>query len=250
VSARARVVVLGLAVALAVSGAVASDEGAAEASYREGARALAAGDYAAAASALERAVQADPSSARTWLKLGLARAGLQDSEGAIAAYRKAIEIAPEDARALNNLANVYFRQGRYEEAADWYRRALDVDPDYLLAAYHYGWVLRQLNRPEEAEREFRHCLELPAENDRERRTQLDSLYYLGTLRFRANDFATAASMMERVLAAFPAHPEARYYLGMAYRRLGRDAEAREQLELHAQMLRSTRGRPIERQPDP
>jgi len=36
------------------------------------------------------------------------------------------------------------------------------------------------------------------------------------------------------------HIEARYYLGMAYRRLGRIDEAREQLELHRRMTRAVR----------
>lgn len=218
--------------------------------YQEGSRLLSAGNHAEAVTLLAAAAEESPGSAKIWFKLGMAYSGSKDNAGAIAAYRRAIELDPRHAMALNNLANVYFRQGSYEEAAAWYRKALEIQPDYMLAAYHYGWVLRQQNQPEPAEKMFRHCLSLTPSNDRERRTQVDSLYYLGTLRFRAGDWSEAAASMERVLAAFRAHPEARYYLAMAYRRLGRTDEAREQLEIHRQLLGSTRGKPIERQREP
>ena len=45
-------------------------------------------------------------------------------------------------------------------------------------------------------------------------------------------------MMEQVLGVHPGHPEARYYLGIAYRQLGRVEDAEKQLEIHEQMLRA------------
>ena len=111
--------------------------------------------------------------------------------------------------------------------------------------------MRELNRAEEAERWFGHCLDLSATSDRERKTRIDCLYYLGALRFRARDYERSAAIMERVLSLFPAQPEARYYLGMSYRQLGRLDEAREQLEIHNKMVRSIRrSEPIEKQPAP
>ena len=50
-------------------------------------------------------------------------------------------------------------------------------------------------------------------------------------------------MMEQVLRVHRGHPEARYYLGMAYRQLGRIDEAEQQLEIHRQMLRALREQP-------
>lgn len=217
--------------------------------YEAGSAALGREEYAAAAESFERALEAEPRSQSALLKLGIARAALQEWDAAIAAYRELLEIEPRHKRALNNLANVYFRQGRYDEAVGWYERALDVDPDYLLAAFHYAWVLRQLNRPEEAEPMFVRCLELQATDDRERKTRADSLYYLGALRFRSGDHEQTARYMEQVLAVAPGHAEARYYLGMAYRHLGRMDEAREQLEVHRRLLRSARkDEPIASQP--
>jgi len=223
----------------------------AEAEYRAGLAALRSGDPSAAADAFERAVGIDPALLPAWLNLGIARARVQDWAGAIAAYESLIELEPGHAKALNNMANVYFRQGRHDQAAVWYERALAADPDYLLASFHFGWVLRELNRPEEAERHFSHCFDLEAESERERKTRLDCLFYVGALRFRARDYERAAAIMERVLAVHAAHPEARYYLGMSYRQLGRLDEARRQLEIHGKMVQMLRREePVEKQPEP
>ena len=141
-----------------------------------------------------------------------------------------------------------FRRGDYEEALVWYERALAIDPDYLLAKYHQGWVLRHYNRNEEAEAAFMHCLRLEPSSRREATTRLGCLFFVGTMRFRDEDYDAAAHAMEQVLGANPGHVEARYYLGMAYRRLGRVDEAREQLEAHRRLLKSTRrDAPVERE---
>jgi tetratricopeptide (TPR) repeat protein len=235
---------------MALCCSVALGQESAEAAYQEGSRALGSRDYEGAVRALSRAVELAPDSVQAWFKLGLARSAAGDRAGAIDAYRRTTELDPGHVMAFNNMGNVYFRQGRYDEARGWYRRALDLDPDYLLANYHYGWILRQFNETQEAERVFSHCLELQADDDRQRRTQLDCLFYLGTLRFRAGDDAKTVSVMEQVVAVYPAHPEARYYLGMAYRNLGRLDEAQQQLEIHEKMLASRRREPIERRDEP
>ncbi len=229
---------------------VAGDDNA-DAEYRAGREAMRAGNPETAADAFERAVRIDPGFAPAWLNLGIARARVQDWEGAVAAYESLIELDPGHAKALNNMANVYFRQGRHDQAALWYERALAADPDYLLASFHFGWVLRELNRPDEAEKWFSHCLSIEPDTDRERKTRLDCLFYLGALRFRARDYERAASILERVVAVQAVHPEARYYLGMSYRQLGRLDEARTQLEIHGKMVQAIRrSEPVEKQPDP
>jgi len=221
-----------------------------EAAYRECADALRRHDYPAAVEAGRRAVKLDETHADAWFDLGVAEARLENWTESIEAYSKAIELDPDNAKALNNLANVYFRQGRDDVAEQWYARALDVDPDYLLATFHHGWVLRQLNRLGESENAFRHCLELPAPGEREQRTHLDCLFYLGSIRFRQGDYAEAARIMEQVLRAWPAHAEARHFLGLSYRQLGRYDDAVRELELHRQMVQARRSIPIPEPDEP
>jgi tetratricopeptide (TPR) repeat protein len=214
----------------------------ARAAYDEGQEALRGKNYSAAVAAFERAATLDPDNTETLLKLGIARSAAQDGPGAMEAYDELLRLDPDHPAALNNTANVYFRQGDHEQAAVYYARAVAARPDYVVALYHYGWVLRQLDRPAEAERLFERCIASPSESPRDQQTQLDCHFYVGALRYRAEDYATAAGIMEEVLSSSPAHPEARYYLGMSYRGLGRLGEALKQLEIHEQLLSAARSR--------
>ena len=212
-----------------------------------GRSAMRARDFATAAEAFQQAVELRPDEVHAWFRLGLARSANDEADAAIAAYGKVAELDPDHTEARNNLGNVLFRRGDYKEALTWYERALAIEPDYMLASYHQGWVLRHYNRNEEAEAAFRHCLQLTPQSSREQSTRFDCLFFAGTLRFRAEDYEAAARAMEQMLAANGGHIEARYYLGMAYRRLGRIDEAREQLEIHRRMTRAVRrDTPIEK----
>jgi tetratricopeptide (TPR) repeat protein len=232
------------AVALATATWACADREAAEEAYRASVEAMRARDYATAVEQARNAVEADPRLVDGWVQLGVGHSRLEEWDAAIAAYGRALELDPEERRAANNLANVYFRMGRYEQAAEWYARALEIDPDYMLANFHYGWVLRQLNRLDEAERAFAHCARLEPKNERERGTLVDCHYYLGTIHFRRGDYELAARMMEEVLAVRPGQADARHFLGLAYRHLGRMEEAAEQLEIHRRMLQAVRTEPI------
>ncbi len=232
-----------------IAGGADASQGPGAAAAQQGAEALKAGDSAAASAAFARAAQLEPREPEHWIKLGLARAQLKQWDEAVAAYERALSLDPA-ARTYNNLANIYFRRGNYDKAAAIYGQALALDPDYLLARFHRGWCLRQLQRAPEAEEAFRLCLEGRPQSDRERATQVDCRFGLGSMRHRAGDYEASARAMEQVLAVHPAHPEARYYLGIAYRQLGRHDEARRQLEIHAQAMRSRHRDPyIEKPPD-
>jgi tetratricopeptide (TPR) repeat protein len=220
----------------------APNEGSAEELYQAGAAAMRGKSYAEAVLVFERAAELRPDHRKTWLGLGIAHSALKQWDEAIRAYEELIRLDPDDARAHHNLANIHFRAGDYEAAERGYRRATQLDTLYILAAFHHGWTLRQLNRPEQAEQVFRHCLEIPVWDAQGRNTRVDCLFGLGSLRHRAGDYETSAKIMQQVLSVHPTHPEARYYLGIAYRQLGDLEQAARELEFHRQMLGSRRPR--------
>ena len=211
-----------------------------EALIQRAREAMRARDYATAIEQLSSATRNFPQEADAWFRLGLAYSADGQIDASIAAYERTAELDPTQAKARNNIANAHFRRGEYETALSWYDQALAIQPDYLLAQFHRGWVLRHFARHNEAEQSFRQCLEQRPKNDRDRATQFDCLFYYGALRFRAEDWDVAAKVMEQVVGMNNSHIEARYYLGMAYRRTGRAAEARRQLDIHRQMLRASR----------
>jgi Flp pilus assembly protein TadD len=193
-----------------------------------------------AALLLRQVVEEDPELVEGWLRLGIALAADGDSDGALLAYEQVVTLDPDHAAGHHNLGNVRFRQGDFERAIVDYARALELKADYQLAAFHLGWTLRQVGRSEEAEAAFRSCLEIPPTGPRSMNTRVDCMFGLGSLRHRAGDFEASARMMEQVLSVHRTHPEARYYLGMAYRQLGRVDEAKQHLEFHRQMMRAKR----------
>ena len=217
----------------------AQDRAAAETAFDEGRSAMEAGDHERAAAAFERAAALAPDSTVAIMNLGIARAALRDWDGAIAAYQSVLALDPASYRAHNNIANVLFRQGDYDAALLAYREAVRINPGYLLAVYHLGWTARQLDRLEEAERAFRRCLEFTPADDGERSLIVEARYYLGAIRFRFGDHADAASLMEEVIAASPAHEQAHYYLGQSYLRLGRREEGLEHLLVHKTITERT-----------
>lgn len=210
--------------------------GPAQAAFREGLEAAKAGNPARAVAALERAASLAPRSADVQLNLGIARSALMDWDGAIAAYKKVLEINPRSAKAWNNIGNAHFRRGDLDASRAAYREAVRIEPDYLLATFHLAWNLRQINHPAEAETLFKRCLDLSATNDKERTSQEEARFYVGTLRFRARDYVVAARTMEQVISARPTHPEAHYYLGQAYLRLGQREKGLAHLGIHKQLL--------------
>ncbi len=218
-----------------------------EEAFERGQSLLRAKNYGGAAEAFREAAGIRPDAAEAWFRLGLACSANNEPDAAIEAYGKAAESDPDHAEARNNLGNVLFRRGDYDQALTWYDRALAIEPDYMLALYHRGWVLRHHNRNEEAQAAFRRCFELTPKSSREQSTRYDCLFFTGTLHFRAEDYEAAVRAMEEMVAANPGHIEARYYLGMGYRHLGRIDEAREQLEIHRRMTRAVRReKPVEK----
>jgi len=246
----ASVVLPALLLAVLPAGAAPTEDAAAQAAYDAGAAALRAGRHAEAAAALERAVRLDPVRGEAWAKLGAARSALMDYGGAVEAYAQVTRLEPTNAKAWHNLGNVHFRKGDYPEAARLYGHAVELDPAYQLGQFHLGWTLRELNRAEEAERAFRACLQLAPRDDRERRTRVDCVFGLGSLRHRAGDYAASAAAMEQVLTVHPGHPEARHYLAMAYRHLGRIEDAAREMKRYQDMMTARRdSTPVIARPD-
>jgi tetratricopeptide (TPR) repeat protein len=219
--------------------------GSADEEYRKAQAAFREHSWAAAAESSRRATEIDARHVDAWFLLGRAKARQSAWDEAVVAYERVLALEPQNAKALHNLANIHVRLGRFDDAERAYARALDIDSDYLLALFHHGWVLRQLNRNEEAERAFRRCLDVRPSDPSTAQTRGDCLFYIGTMRFRAEDYAQAATIFEQVVALVPTHIEARHQLGLAYRHLNRMADAERELAVHKDLLRARRSEPMQ-----
>ena len=169
----------------------------------------------------------------------------------------AVRDAPQSARAWAELGAVYQANSLWEEARDSYMRAAELDPAEPLWPYHagmstheigdtaaahdmlravtetfddfrpghftYGRLVTELGEFEQAKASFGRVVELDPYLP-------DGYTALADIELRMDEPARALELLERALALFPDTKGVRYLRGMALVRLGRDEEARAELD--------------------
>lgn len=202
----------------------------------------------------------------------LAQAYLQarDFEGAVAVLEKGRETFDKSPQIELSLGVAYYGQRRFSDSVDRYLRVLELAPDVPQPYYFIARILEhaQDRIPKVIERaayfEKHHpqsplgyilhakalILQLPpsgfpAEAQQayallEKAASLESVqaevpYLLGTLLDRKQDYAAAASMLERSIQLDPRAAAAHFRLARVYERLGRKEEAAVQRALHEKL---------------
>ena len=150
----------------------------------------------------------------------LERQGL--TEEALEMYRKAIELDPESASGHHNLAGSLARQGEHAQAERHFRAALERKPT-TQSYTGLGFVLRAQDRTDEAIGAFQQAIETDPKN-------AAAYDQLGTIQIAEGKLEEAASTYRRLARTQPsaaAHQE----LAQVLMRLGREDEARRELEM-------------------
>jgi TolB-like protein/Tfp pilus assembly protein PilF len=133
------------------------------------------------------------------------------------AARKALELDPELAEAHVLLADIQTDQWQWAEAEAEFRRALDLNPNDAVAQNGFaGWLLSQ-GRPEEALAWARRA--------REHDPLAVSGVKIGWILFHARRYQEAIHELRSVLAVFPDHTGALWFLGFALIANGQAEEA-------------------------
>ncbi len=178
------------------------------------------GDNNAALQTVKQAVALAPRNFDAQFALGRALYGAGDPAGATAAFRAALELRPDDARARFFLATALERAGDQRGALDAYRELLKKQPDSADGHLGLGVLLVKLGGEQSVE----------GVNELVRAVALNGNLYearaaLGRALVRANRFGEAVEHLRRAAELAPGNPEPHYQLALAYRRLGRVAEA-------------------------
>jgi tetratricopeptide (TPR) repeat protein len=140
-------------------------------------------------------------------------------------YRRARELAPLSFRWAYYLGNIEAWTGRNSEAIIRIREALNIDVKYTPARVRLGQLLFEAGDLDESLRTFE-------ESVRQNARLASAHLGLGrVLAARANWSAAIESYL-RACDISPNYAAAHYALGMAYRKTGDAAKAREQLQLH------------------
>jgi tetratricopeptide (TPR) repeat protein len=141
---------------------------------------------------------------------------------AAAQYRTAIEKAP-------NALNLHFRLGRcmlldsptpenLDKAREQFEAELKLNPTDAVAEYEIGQVLAAGRKTFDAVAHYERALAM-------RPDFAEALIAVGKARAESKQYVDAAKLFERAVALDPSNEAARYNLMLAYRNLGRTADA-------------------------
>jgi len=139
-------------------------------------------------------------------------------EAALASYSEALTLNPKSPAIHLTIARLEAAKGNNGKARESIALALREKNNYTEAIFF-------LSQIEAAEGNIKAAISsveaasVIAPND------ASVFFQLGILRFNDKDFRGAASALEKAVALNPSYANAKYFLGLSYEKLGRDAEA-------------------------
>jgi tetratricopeptide (TPR) repeat protein len=174
-----------------------------------------------------KAAQANPNDPETSGQLGMVLDAYEQYDSAEACYRRAHMLDVRSFRWLYLLGWVQEAQGIHEKAAASLGNAVWLKKDDLPAQLRLAATLLVIGQWTES----RTVAELTA---RQHPESAEAHYNLGRALAGAGDTAAAIASYLKACELFPQYGAAHYALAMAYRKLGREEESRQQLAFYDQ----------------
>ena len=175
------------------------------------------------------------------VELGVAYASVNRPDDAEATFRRVLETAPEHPVVLHHLGNLARGRGDTNGAIELYRQAIKSEPNYLIAQFNLAETLRQAMKYEDAYRGYETVVGMEPKGNPELQAFDQSLFQLGMLDLQMGATERAVQFFEALLQTVPDHPEAHLALGQALMKLGRQEEARDQVEIHQRLAAQADG---------
>lgn len=132
----------------------------------------------------------------------------------------ALRVKPDFAKAWINLGSAYLRAGRRDAAIEMYQKALEMDGKLVAASLAMGYVYAGNGEWLAARDAFEHARSLLPGDARVR-------FHVGLAAYHQGDFAAARRSFEAALDLDPELREAWSGLGVTYRALGLEKQARQ-----------------------
>jgi len=175
------------------------------------------------------AIEYDPENHENWAALGFIHAsalslGAMDFyENAKEAYQEAILRSPKNPQLYLILARIETLKKDFTKAKEYVSLALSIKQNYADAIFFKSQLeVNEGNIPAAIESVERITLLSPNE--------VAGFFELGLLKYHNSDFRGASVAFERAVTLVSDYANARYFLGLSYNRLNRDADAIVQFE--------------------
>ena len=184
--------------------------------------------------ALDRGVEKLPASASLFETRGFVQAKLDYTREAIQSYARALELDPDSAKAHLGLGVSQRLAGNPRQAGETFERGIRQFPLNASFYQEYGLLLAKAgDSGDEAARArsaalLRKALDLDA-------SLVEPRYQLGQMALAQGNPEEAARHFESAVQLAPGESKLRYGLVRAYRRLGRQEQAREQAGKYRQL---------------
>ena len=149
-------------------------------------------------------------------------------EKAVAQYMRVVEIAPGNAAAYYQIGIHYGKQRRWNDQLTWLDKAIKADSRYSPAYSGRGSAYKEMGRLEEAVAQFKRAVEVLEANGITSGEQMGrAAYNWGWILVNqpVPDNEQGIIVLSKAIKADPMRLEAYNELGIAYKRLGRFADA-------------------------
>jgi adenylate cyclase len=194
------------------------------------------GNLEEAARLQRRAIELDPAYWRYYADLGATLLEQGQLEPAADQFRRAIRLSPDSPLPYNSLGGVYWLQGEFLQAGDAFRESIRRDPEQMFAYSNAGTMYFYTAEFVQAEEMFLQAARLSPSDDRFQGYVAEAILMQATRDPRDADqyYEQALRLAQERLEVSTGDDTARARIAGYLARLGRDAAARDMLEILSQ----------------
>lgn len=184
--------------------------------------------------ALAQMFSVPPDGAMAYLTLGKLMVRQHKVEAAVPQIETALRLDPRLAMAHFLLGEIDMYQSNIQGAVAEFQKELAVNPTMWLVYWRLGDAYMRLGRYDDAESVLKKAIWLNEASP-------GAFVLLGEIALKKNDPGLASGFLERALALDPQNFDAHDALATAYKALGRDIEANQQLEISRKLRNEKHG---------
>jgi tetratricopeptide (TPR) repeat protein len=187
-----------------------------------------------AVTAASGAIEQNPKQYQNYVNLGnlyteLSLISVEGSyDSAVTSYEKALALAPNNPSIFLSQATLEYLNKNNSEARKYIKQALDLKADYTDAIFLLVQIETNEGNLKEAIKQAEYAGQV-SPND------ATVFFRLGLLKYNNKDYKESVSAFEKAVILNNSYLNARYYLGLAYQKVGRKDDALTQFNLLKQL---------------